>query len=97
MFGRGSFGIDELGHAFGRDQDIARFQVPVDDGVLVSNVNRSADLAEELEPSWDIQPAIVAIFVDPLTFDVLRFTAKASRSVPGSSVEVALADASRNR
>ena len=65
-------GIDELGHAFRRDQDIARIQVPVDDSVLVSNMYRSANLAEEREPRWDIQPVCITILVDSLTFDVFR-------------------------
>ena len=64
--------VDELGHPVGRDQDVARLQVAVDHRVLVGELDRAADLAEEPQPRGDIQPTAVAILVDPLAVDVLH-------------------------
>ena len=59
--------IAELGHAFGRDQDVARLQIVADNGVLVREVNCFTDLDKQLEAGEHIEPPLVAIFVDPLT------------------------------
>src|SRR5690606_35963186 len=53
-------------------QDIGRFQIAMNDQVLMCVLNSAADLQEELEPIANIQAMLVAVFVERLTMDVLH-------------------------
>ena len=44
--------------------------------MLVGKMYGSTNLAEELEPRWNIQPVCITILVDSLTFDVFRQKAR---------------------
>jgi len=51
--GLGDAEADDLGNSHrtsGRDQDVRRLDVPVDDAFLVGMLNRLADLNEQLQP-----------------------------------------------
>src|SRR5262249_61977691 len=68
----GNVGIDQLGdaeveqlrRAVGRRQDVAGLDVAMDDQVLVSELNRRADLPEGVQSLGDRKPIGVAIIVD---------------------------------
>ena len=65
--------IEQLRDAVGGDQDVARLEVAVDDQVLVGEVDRRADLPEELAAArWVGSFRVVAILVDRLPLDVLH-------------------------
>lgn len=70
--GAGKFGdaeVEEFGGAFGRDEDVAGFEIAMDDHAFVGVLDGGADLLEELEPGAEGELALLAVFGDGLAFD----------------------------
>ena len=63
---------DELRNPVDRDQNIARLQIAMDHHVPVREMDGLANRDEEPQPHEDIEPAAVAVFIDPTAVDVLR-------------------------
>src|SRR5262249_7421579 len=68
------------------DQNVAGFEVAVNDKILVRIMNCRADHAKKLEPLDCRTPAGITIFVNRLAFDVLHNEVRQS-VVGGSAVE----------
>src|SRR6185295_19452787 len=89
MLGSNQFGdpeIQQLGMAFGRDQNIAGLQIAMDYQVSMGILHSRADVAEKLESLGDGALVAFAIAVDANSFHV--FDHKVRKSVRrGSAVD----------
>ena len=64
--------VEEFRGAVGFDEDVSRFEVAVDDEVLVGVVDGRADVAEDTEAIFGGKFLLVAEGVDGVAFDVLH-------------------------
>ena len=64
--------VEQLRHAGGRDQDVPRLEVAVDEQPLVRVVDRGADVAEEREARRDVESVPAAVLQDVDAVDVLH-------------------------
>ena len=80
LFRRGEVGVDEFRDAeveqahvaAGRDEDVRRLEVAVDDQVRVRVRDRVADLVEQVEPRFQRKAMRAAVIGDRLAFDVFE-------------------------
>jgi hypothetical protein len=73
--GLGDAEIDDLGDGLAvveRDQDVGRFDVAVDDALLVGVLDGLADRDEQLQPLPGVEPVLVAILGDRHPLDQLH-------------------------
>jgi hypothetical protein len=64
--------IQQLGRAFGRDQDVGRLQVAMDDARAVGGVERIADLASVLQDVVELEWALERFSLDVLHHQIVR-------------------------
>jgi hypothetical protein len=64
--------VEELQLAVARDEDVRRFEIAVDDQVLVRVLHDVAHGGKELESRVDRETACIAIAVDRFTIDILH-------------------------
>ena len=61
--------VEQLDHAVGADQDVARLDVAVHDQVAVGMRHRGQDVVEQREAPFDVEAALVAVAGDGLPGD----------------------------
>ena len=84
--------VEQLGRAFGGDQDVGRLEVAMHDQVLVRVLNRRADLQEQLQARAHVELLPIAITIERLAVDVLHDEVRlAVRVSPASSSRAMLA------
>ena len=64
--------VHEHHATIGRHENVGRLEVAVHDEIPMRVLHRGADVAEQVQPRLDGQPAIVAVAVDVLAVDVLH-------------------------
>ncbi len=67
--------VDDLGHwsvVVGRDQNIRRFQIAVDDPLLMGVLDSMADFHEEFQAVGNGEPNRIAVFGDGNALDVFH-------------------------
>jgi hypothetical protein len=64
--------VEQLGHAVGRDQDVARLEVAVDHEIRVSELHGAAHLSEQSQARVDREPAPVTEQIQRLARHVLH-------------------------
>ena len=64
--------VEELHLPRGRDEDVPRLDVAVDDEVLVRRIDCAADVDEQAQARRDVEPVAIAVRRDRQTVDVLH-------------------------
>ena len=82
--------VEQLGPAVICDQDIARFDVPVDDQVLVRVLHGRANGPEQLQSIDHREPVAIAVLIDRHALDVVHH--EVGRSVLGGAAVEQLGD-----
>src|SRR5262249_31586829 len=68
----GNAEVEQFGNAVGGDQNVRRFDVAMHDQVLVSVLNRGANLLEQPQSLRDVESPVFAVFIDAPTVDVFH-------------------------
>src|SRR5262249_62191928 len=68
----GNSEIEELGNSFPGNENVAWLQIPMDDEILVSILNRLTYQSEQSEPLADFQGALVAVLGDGQSCHILH-------------------------